>query len=77
VAAQDQHGLGLDQLVLGAQVGQAGLRLVGHGVAVLGRPALEHVGDVDGVAAEADPLQELVEQLARGSHERLALDVLV
>ena len=54
-----------------------GLGLVGHRVPVLGRPALEHVGDVDIGAAQADTREERVQQLPGGAHERLALAILV
>ena len=46
-------------------------------VPVAGRPALEHVGDVDLVAYKSGVAEQLVEQLAGGAHERLALEVLV
>ena len=51
--------------------------LVGERVAVLGRAALDHVGDVDVGAGQADLAQEFRQQLAGRSHERLALLVLV
>ena len=67
----------LDQLDLPEQVRLAGLDLVGLRVAVPGRPALEHVGDVDLGALEADAGEQLVEQLPGLTDERDALLVLV
>ncbi len=69
--------LRLDQLDLAEEVALAGLDLVGHRVAVPGRPALDHVRDVHVLAGHADPAQELVEELARLADERVALLVLV
>ena len=54
-----------DQLDLPEEVRLAGLDLVRLRVAVPGRPALEDVRDVDVVARQADPVEQLVEQLAR------------
>ena len=51
---------------------------IGPRVAVVGRPALDHVGDVAGAAVDAELLgHQPVEQLARSAHEGLALEVLV
>ena len=55
----------------------AGLDLGRQRVAVVGRPAFEHVRDEALLAREADLPQQLVEQLAGPAHERLALLVLV
>ena len=49
----------------------------GSGIAVPGRPALEHVRDEDVGAREPDPLEQPVEQLPRLTHERNPLLVLV
>ena len=57
--------------------GATGLDLVRSRVAVLGRPALHHVGDVDVGARQSDAAQQLVEQLAGLPHERLSLSVFV
>src|SRR5262249_51673775 len=51
--------------------------LFGPGVAVARRAALEHVGDVDVLAGEAQLREPLVEQLACATDERLALAILV
>ncbi len=66
-----------DELDLAQQIGLAGLDLFGLGVAVVRRPRLEHVGDVDLLAREADGAEELLEQLARLADERPALLVFV
>ena len=43
---------------------------VGQRVAVARRPALQDVGDVDVLAGEPDPVEQLVEQLAGAADER-------
>jgi hypothetical protein len=77
MAAEDEDDLGLDHRELARQVWRASLRLVWHRVTVLRRPALEHVGDVDVGAAQADARQQGVEQLPGGTDERLPLAVFV
>src|SRR5215831_6973762 len=76
VTSEDQHGLRPYEGKLLAKVGQTGFSLARHRVAVLWRPALEHIGDEHLFPAEADLLQEGVQQLACGPYERLALHVL-
>src|SRR5207237_1144919 len=51
--------------------------LVRLGIAVVGRPALHRVADVDVLAAQAHRLDHLGEELSRLPHEGLALLVLV
>ena len=75
--AECRDDLRLDQRDLPEEVALAGLDLVGLGIAVARRPAFEHVRHIDAVAVEADPGQQLVEQLARLADEGLALLVLV
>jgi hypothetical protein len=67
----------LDQLDLAEQVALACLDLDRLGVTVPRGPALQHVGDEHLPALQADLFQQLVEQLAGASYERLALLVLV
>ncbi len=55
----------------------AGLDLVRLRVAVAGRAALQDVRHIDLVALEADPGEQLVEELPRLADERLALLILV
>ena len=74
---QGADDLGSDDGDLLHQMRAAGLDLVGQRVAVVGRAALDHVGDVDVGPGEADLAQKLGEQLAGRPHERLALFVLV
>src|SRR5258708_4012987 len=74
---EDQHDLRFDQRQLAREVRRARFDLVWHGVAVLRRPALEHVGDVDIWAAQADSRQQRVEQVARRAYEWFALPVLI
>src|SRR6266540_897814 len=69
--------LRLDQLDLAEEVRLAGLDLVRLRIAVARRAALDHVRDVHVLARQADPLEELVEELARLADERIALLVFV
>ena len=62
---------------LALEVVAAAARLLGARIAVAGRPALEHVGDVDVLPREAEGLQHRRQQLARAADERLALPVLL
>src|SRR6185503_173281 len=55
----------------------AALDFIRFGIAVLRRPALDHVGDVDVVARQADRLDDFRQQLPGAADERNALDVLV
>ena len=66
-----------DQLDLPEEMRLAGLDLLRLGVTVARRPALEHVRDVDVRARQPDPVQELLEQLARLTDEGNALLILV
>ena len=59
------------------EVRRAGRDLVGLGVAVAGRPALDDVGDEDVVAPPADVAEQVHEQAAGAADERPALAVLV
>ena len=67
----------LDQLDLPEEIRLARLDLVGHGIAVAGRAALDDVRDVDLGAGKPDALEQLVEELAGLTHEGVALLVLV
>jgi hypothetical protein len=62
--AQGDHHLGVDQPDLGVQPGPAGGDLVRLGVAVVRRAAFHHVRYIDILAAQADALQEAVQELA-------------
>ena len=72
-----QIDLRLDQLDLAEEVALARGDLLGLRVAVPGRPALQDVRHEHVVAGEADPGEELAEQLAGGADERDPLLVLV
>ena len=68
----------VDERDLLLQVRAARLDLVRRRVAVVGRPALDDVGDVALGPGQADLLpHEAVEQLARAADERLAGQVLL
>src|SRR5262245_17639423 len=69
--------LRLDQLHLALQVGTAGVDLLGLGIAIAGRTALEDVGDEDVLATHADPLEQFAEEAARAPDEREALAILL
>ena len=75
--AERADDLGPDDLDLPEQVRAAGLDLLRLRVAVVGRAALEDVGDVDLLARHADGREQLLEQLAGLAYERPALLVLV
>ena len=75
--AERRDELRLDQLDLPEEVRLARLDLVGLRIAVPRRAALDHVGDVDVGALEADPGEQLLEQLPRLADEGDALLVLV
>src|SRR5205085_1966605 len=76
VPQRDDH-LWIDQLDLALEVRRARLDLVRKRVPVSGRSALEDVADVHVLAAQADLAEHRGQKLAGGSHERLALLVLV
>ena len=69
--------LRLDDLDLTVQVRRARRDLVGRWVAVVGRPALDHVRDVDLLPAKADTGQQFGQELARLADEGLPLPVFV
>lgn len=75
VAKGGDH-LGRNQLHLLVKVGTAVLDLGRQRVPVAWRPALQHVGDKDLLAAQADPSQQLLKQLAGPSDKGQALFVL-
>ena len=76
VAERGDH-LRLDQFDLPEQVGAAGLDLDRLRIAVAGRPAFQDVRDEDVLPAQADALEQLVEQPARTTDERQPLLVLL
>ena len=67
----------LDQLDLAEEVALAGGDLLGLGIAVPRRAALQDVAHPHVVARQPDPVQELAEQLAGRTDERHTLLVLV
>src|SRR5262249_32553033 len=72
-----EYQLGLDQLELAQQVRRALRHLEGLGVAVARWAALEHIADVDVLAArKADRREHVVEQAPRLSDEGLAAGIL-
>ncbi len=74
---EGDHHPRLDQLELTTQVALAGLDLVVPRVAVAGRSALDHVGDVHLFAVEPDLAEQILEQPPRGPDEGQTLLVLV
>ena len=77
-SAQADDDFGADQRHLAAQIVDAGVLLGVQRVPVLGRTALDHVGDVDILlTAQVHHLQHVVQQLAAPAHKGLALQVLV
>ena len=77
VIAERTDHLRPDELDLPPKIRLAGRDLVRPRVAVVGRPALEHVGDEHLLAREPDGAEQLLEELAGLAHERPALLVLV
>ena len=76
-AAQADDDFRPQQTELLPQPGHTGLALGGQGVAVLGRAALDDVGDIAvGGTVEVDGEEVFVQQLAAASHEGKALLVL-
>src|SRR3569833_2779655 len=75
--AHRQHQPGLQQCNLAHQVWQAGSDLLRLGIPVVGRPALQDIGDIDvGLSIEVDRPQHRVQQVSRPAHERLTSAVL-
>src|SRR2546428_9821400 len=66
-----------DVVQLAGEERAAGLDLVRERIAVPGRAAFHHVGDVDVLATEPDLAEQLGEELSGRTHERLPLLVLV
>ena len=66
-----------DQRNLAIEIGAAGLELVRLRIAVVGRSALDDVGDIDLLPRQIDRLQQLIQKLASGAHKGQALLVFV
>ncbi len=71
--AQGDDDAGPDELDLADEIGRAGLHLVAVGHAVVRRPALDHVRDVDLVLAEGHGGDDLAQELAGPADEGPAL----
>src|SRR3989304_8430654 len=69
--------LGLDGLELGDQEGLARRNLVWFGGAVVGRPGLEDIADIDLFALQPDRLDHPRQKLAGPANKRLSLRVLI
>ena len=77
-APQTDDDLGPQQRHLVAEIVDAGVLLGVQGVPVLGRAALDDVGDVDVFRpVQVDDGEHLIQQLAAPAHEGLTLQVLV
>src|SRR5262249_49720091 len=83
--AEAADDLGTQDRELPQEIGRAGLDLVGQGIAVLRRTALQNVADVDGLTTDGDAGDELAlvhggenlgEQLAGAAYEGLAASIL-
>src|SRR5437867_11988816 len=77
VPAQRHDDPRAQHLEVSAKPDVAGGDLVRERVAIFGRPVPDDVRDEHLPPVEADPGEELVQELARGADERLALHVLV
>ena len=73
--ADGQNDFRLDQGDLPVEVAPAGGRLVGVGVPIVWRPALEDVGNEGAVSALVYGAQHLIQQLAGPAHKRFATPV--
>ena len=76
LAERDDH-LRLDDVDLPEEERLAGLDFVRLGIPVLGRAALDDVGDVDVLALERDGFDDLRQELPRAADERKALLIFV
>src|SRR3990172_2434371 len=65
-----QDDLGADQVKLAVQVRDAGVDLVLLRLAVVGRPALDHVADEHSFPGKLDGRQDLRQELSRAPNER-------
>ena len=75
---QTDNDPGPDECHLVAEIVNAGVLLRVQGIPVVGRAALDDVGDVHVfLTAQIDELQHLIQQLAAPSHKGLALEVLI
>src|SRR6266550_399068 len=77
MASERHDDAGAQHLEMPAQPDVAGGDLVGKGVAVLGRPMSDDVGDEDLSTIEPDAGKQLVQKLPSRSDEGLPLQVLV
>src|SRR3984893_1434648 len=77
VPAEHQDDFGLDEPELLLEIRRASLGFGGLRIPVSRRPAFEDVRDEDVATREADAAKQLLEQLAGGADEGLALQVLV
>ena len=77
VPPERHHDSRVEDLELAPQVRRAGRDLVRLRVTVLGRPALDHVGDEHVLAPPADRGEELDQEVAGAAHEWPALPILV
>ena len=71
-AAQGADDAGLDDFDLALEIRLALLDLIGLGVSVIGRAALEYVADINLVAGQAHSLDDLGQQLPGFPHKGLA-----
>jgi len=72
IAPECHDDLRFDKFKLIFQPFAACLDLTGKRVTIIGRAALDHVGDIDLVALEPDHTDELVKVLACGTDKRTA-----
>ena len=75
--SKQAHHLGRDGFPLGFEPAGAGPHLLGAGIAIVRRPALDDIHDVHRAAIQPQRGQHPIQQLPRATDERLALRVLV
>ena len=77
-AAETDNDFGLDQCNLVAKITDAGILLRFQRIPVLGRTALDDVGNIAvAVAAQINDPKHIVQQLSRRTHKGYALNVLL
>lgn len=77
VAPQCHYDQRLDSGNLAIQIIVAGVDLLGEGITIVGGTTLHHIRNKDIRALKVNTLQQLIEELAGGSHKRPSLLILM
>ena len=76
-SSQSNNQLGIDTLDLAFKVRRTGANFVNHWVAILGRTALDNVGNKNFFSLQPNQDQKLVQKPAGAANKRLPLFILV